>query len=57
MTTDSEFWSHHYYKLAKKVTHFVGQWPYQSRGDQIARGVVMWIILLLHDASQVLLYY
>ncbi|XP_063977566.1 uncharacterized protein LOC135162726 isoform X2 [Diachasmimorpha longicaudata] len=45
MSGADEFWNHHYYKMMKDVTSFLGQWPYQSTRRHIFSAIVTFSIL------------
>ncbi|THK33198.1 uncharacterized protein LOC114841552 [Diachasma alloeum] len=45
MSDADDFWNHPYYKMMKKVTSFMGQWPYQSMRVHLATAFITFSIL------------
>ncbi|THK33200.1 odorant receptor 82a [Diachasma alloeum] len=45
MPDSEDFWNHPYYKMVRRVTSFMGQWPYQSTGVHIATAIVTFSII------------
>ncbi|THK33240.1 putative odorant receptor 85d isoform X2 [Diachasma alloeum] len=53
MSSVSDFWEHPYYKLGKRVSYFVAQWPYESTRILLVHRTVIFSFLSLQYASQI----